>query len=161
MQTMFDLSCVGIANATSAGWGNLGGGVAQLINSSIFKGMKNGGLSNDSAWRASLAWSPCVLVILGISIYLFTDDCPYGNFTGDPEICFGVYANPAEPFYSMQIWGRRTLETEPTRTRTRHLQPAVASLVRSQQNRSSTQARTGRPGCSSRATCFPLALSSS
>jgi len=29
--TMFDLNVVGIANATSAGWGNLGGGVAQVI----------------------------------------------------------------------------------------------------------------------------------
>jgi len=28
---MFDLNVVGIANATSAGWGNLGGGVAQVI----------------------------------------------------------------------------------------------------------------------------------
>jgi len=27
---MFDLNVVGIANATSAGWGNLGGGVAQV-----------------------------------------------------------------------------------------------------------------------------------
>merc|ERR1719163_2287735 len=43
--TMFDLNCVGIANATSAGWGNLGGGVSQMINGAIFRGCKNGGVS--------------------------------------------------------------------------------------------------------------------
>jgi len=32
---MFDLNVVGIANATSAGWGNLGGGVAQVSHPSF------------------------------------------------------------------------------------------------------------------------------
>ena len=78
--TMFDLNCVGIANATSAGWGNLGGGVAQLLNSGIFRAMKSGGMSNNDAWRASVGWSPAVIFLLGVSVYLFSDDCPYGNF---------------------------------------------------------------------------------
>lgn len=44
---------VGIANATSAGWGNLGGGVAQIVNSNIFKACKQGGMTTDTAWRTT------------------------------------------------------------------------------------------------------------
>jgi len=47
---MFDLNCVGIVNATSAGWGNLGGGVAQLLNGNVFNSLKISGWSNNSAW---------------------------------------------------------------------------------------------------------------
>jgi NNP family nitrate/nitrite transporter-like MFS transporter len=78
--TMYDLSVVGIANATSAGWGNLGGGVAQLLNSSIFRACKLNGMTTDSAWRTTVGWSPAVILLLGISVFLFSDDCPYGNF---------------------------------------------------------------------------------
>ena len=78
--TMFDLNVVGIANATSAGWGNLGGGVSQMLNSAIFASCKASGMKNDTAWRTTLAWSPGVIFILGVSVFLFSDDCPYGNF---------------------------------------------------------------------------------
>ena len=78
--TMFDLNCVGIANATSAGWGNLGGGVSQMVNSAIFAACKGGGMTNERAWRSTLAWSPAVIFALGVGVYLFSDDCPYGNF---------------------------------------------------------------------------------
>ena len=71
---------VGIANATSAGWGNLGGGVAQIVNSNIFKACKQGGMTTDTAWRTTCAWSPAVILLLGISVFLLSDDCPYGNF---------------------------------------------------------------------------------
>ena len=77
---MFDLSVVGIANATSAGWGNLGGGVAQLLNSSIFRACKANGMTTDTAWRTSVGWSPAVIFLLGVSVFLLSDDCPYGNF---------------------------------------------------------------------------------
>jgi len=78
--TMFDLSVVGIANATSAGWGNLGGGVSQILNGAIFTACKANGMKNDTAWRTTLAWSPAVIFLLGVGIFLLTDDCPYGNF---------------------------------------------------------------------------------
>jgi NNP family nitrate/nitrite transporter-like MFS transporter len=78
--TMFDLSVVGIANATSAGWGNLGGGVAQVLNTAVFASIKASGKTNDYAWRATVAWSPAVIFVLGVSVFFFSDDCPYGNF---------------------------------------------------------------------------------
>jgi NNP family nitrate/nitrite transporter-like MFS transporter len=78
---MFDLTVVGIANATSAGWGNLGGGVSQLLNSAIFAALKEAGVTNDQAWRRTLCWSPAVIFSLGVCTFLFTDDCPFGNFS--------------------------------------------------------------------------------
>lgn len=78
--TMFDLSVVGIANATSAGWGNMGGGVALILNGAVFSACKSGGMNNDTAWRVTLLWSPAVIFLLGVGIFLLTDDCPYGNF---------------------------------------------------------------------------------
>ena len=78
--TMFDLNVVGIANATSAGWGNLGGGVAQILNTAIYKAAKGNGMTNDSSWRATCAWSPAVILVLGVLVFFFSDDCPYGNF---------------------------------------------------------------------------------
>jgi len=77
---MFDLSVVGIANATSAGWGNLGGGVSQLTNSACFSILKGQGFTNDQAWRRTLCWSPALIFSLGVLVYLFADDCPFGNF---------------------------------------------------------------------------------
>jgi len=79
--TMFDLNVVGIANATSAGWGNLGGGVANILNSIVFAACKRNGMDNNTAWRLTVAWSPAVLFILGILTFFFTDDSPYGNFS--------------------------------------------------------------------------------
>ena len=51
---MFAPNCVGTANATSAGWGNLGGGVTQLVMPLIFAGFVGiVGLSEAVSWRAS------------------------------------------------------------------------------------------------------------
>ena len=72
---------VGIANATAAGWGNFGGGIALLLNAAVFKGFKTSGYTNDTAWRGSLAWPPAAIFVMGILTFLFSDDCPYGNYS--------------------------------------------------------------------------------
>jgi NNP family nitrate/nitrite transporter-like MFS transporter len=76
---MFDLNCVGIANATSAGWGNLGGGISQMLNSAVFASCKKSGMKNDTAWRVTCAWSPGVIFCLGVLVFLLADDTPYGQ----------------------------------------------------------------------------------
>jgi len=74
------VNVIGIANATSAGWGNFGGGVALLLNAAIFRAWKRFDYNNEMAWRATLAWSPAALFLSGVLTFLFSDDCPYGNF---------------------------------------------------------------------------------
>ena len=78
---MFAPNCVGTANATSAGWGNLGGGVTQIVMPLIFT-MFIGvlGFSESMGWRASMFAAGLVCALTGIAYYFLTQDAPEGNF---------------------------------------------------------------------------------
>ncbi|KAL3664965.1 hypothetical protein V7S43_010140 [Phytophthora oleae] len=79
--TMFSNEVVGSANAIAAGWGNLGAGVAYLITPLIFELITlNGVVSDDYGWRLTLLFPAIMMVIIGICTYLFSDDCPRGNY---------------------------------------------------------------------------------
>jgi len=53
---MFAPNIVGTVNATSAGWGNAGGGVTQIfIMSCLFLPFQAAGMTADAAWRLSMA----------------------------------------------------------------------------------------------------------
>ena len=80
---MYAKSVVGIANATSAGWGNLGGGVTNLLMPYIFLGFY-GAVSGTSAEKEDLSWRLCYLVPLAMHISgglfaLTARDLPDGN----------------------------------------------------------------------------------
>ncbi len=78
---MFAPNCVGTANATTAGWGNLGGGVTQMVMPLIF-GLFVGilGFSDSIGWRASMFLAGLVCALTGIAYYFLTQDAPDGNF---------------------------------------------------------------------------------
>jgi NNP family nitrate/nitrite transporter-like MFS transporter len=77
---MFAPNCVGTANATAAGWGNLGGGVTQIVMPLIFTGlMGTVGLSSAAAWRTSLFLAGVACALVGIAYYFLTQDTPEGN----------------------------------------------------------------------------------
>ncbi|MEK6236350.1 MAG: MFS transporter [Planctomycetales bacterium] len=78
---MFAPNVVGTANATSAGWGNLGGGVTQMIMPLIFAGLVSVfSLSAAWGWRLSMVVAGLVCMLTGFAYYLFTQDAPNGNF---------------------------------------------------------------------------------
>lgn len=77
---MFAPNCVGTANATSAGWGNLGGGVTQMIMPLIFAGFVAMGYSDFWSWRLSMVVAGGVCMILGVLYFFLTTDLPDGNF---------------------------------------------------------------------------------
>ncbi len=77
---MFAPNCVGTANATTAGWGNLGGGVTQMIMPVVFSGFVALGLSAHGGWRAAMFVSGLICFVMGIVYYLFTRDTPDGDF---------------------------------------------------------------------------------
>jgi NNP family nitrate/nitrite transporter-like MFS transporter len=78
---MFAPNCVGTANATTAGWGNLGGGVTQMVMPLIFALFVSVlGCSEALGWRASMAVVGAVCALTGVAYYFLTQDTPEGNF---------------------------------------------------------------------------------
>ncbi|WP_163559293.1 NarK family nitrate/nitrite MFS transporter [Halomonas sp. NO4] len=77
---MFAPNVVGTANATSAGWGNLGGGTTQILMPLVFSGILMLGVSETLGWRLAMVVPGIVLFLTGIAYYRFTQDAPNGNF---------------------------------------------------------------------------------
>ncbi len=78
---MFAPNVVGTANATSAGWGNLGGGVTQFAMPMVFSMFVIGfGFSEAVGWRLSMIVVGCVIFVVGIAYFFLTTDAPDGNF---------------------------------------------------------------------------------
>ena len=83
---MFAPNVVGTANATAAGWGNLGGGVTQIFMMSVlFNPMVASGLEPNVAWRVSMLVPAVMFVACAISMKLLCWDMPTGK-NYDPTI---------------------------------------------------------------------------
>ena len=83
---MFTKEVVGTANALVGGWGNLGGGVTQLVMGSvlfpIFKAIYgDADDASEKAWRTVSVVPAVVAFGLGCMIYLVSDDAPKGNYS--------------------------------------------------------------------------------
>merc|ERR1712087_774635 len=84
---MFTKKVVGTANALVGGWGNLGGGVTQIVMGSalfpLFKNVAYGGLDEvaaaEKAWRTVCVIPAVVAFASGVATYYISDDCPKGN----------------------------------------------------------------------------------
>jgi MFS transporter, NNP family, nitrate/nitrite transporter len=79
---MFAKKIVGTANAITAGWGNLGGGVTQVVTGSLlfplFKVFFDG--DSEMAWRTCTIVPAFVAFVTGIAMYYYSDDSPKGNY---------------------------------------------------------------------------------
>ncbi|BBI49172.1 hypothetical protein HORIV_15930 [Vreelandella olivaria] len=73
---MFASNVVGTANATSAGWGNLGGGTTQILMPLIFSGMLMLGVNEAFGWRLAMMVPGVVMFFTGIGYWFFTQDAP-------------------------------------------------------------------------------------
>ncbi|MEN8685171.1 MFS transporter [Marivita sp.] len=78
---MFAPNVVGQANATSAGWGNLGGGVTQFVMPLLFSVLVIGfGFSEQVGWRLAMVVVGVIIMLTGIAYYFLTQDAPDGNY---------------------------------------------------------------------------------
>lgn len=77
---MFAPNVVGTANATTAGWGNLGGGVTQLVMPQIFLVVVSVVGTQALGWRVAMAVPGIALFLMGIAYYFLTQDAPDGDF---------------------------------------------------------------------------------
>src|SRR5690606_12766196 len=78
---MFAPNIVGTANATSAGWGNLGGGVTQMVMPMIFTLFVSFGFLEGEAWRYAMVVPGTAMIFFGIAYYKWTTDFPEGNIS--------------------------------------------------------------------------------
>lgn len=83
---MFTKDVVGTANALVGGWGNLGGGVTQLVMGSalfpLFKEIFSGNSDPaEMAWRTVCVVPAIVAFISGVAVYFISDDAPTGNYS--------------------------------------------------------------------------------
>ncbi|KAJ1637779.1 major facilitator superfamily domain-containing protein [Pavlovales sp. CCMP2436] len=76
---MFSKNVVGSANATVGGWGNLGGGVTQIVMSQMSVGL-SAAAGYNRGWRYACLVPAGLLVMIGILVMLFSDDVPEGKF---------------------------------------------------------------------------------
>jgi len=77
---MFAPNVVGTANATSAGWGNAGGGVTQALMPLLLSALVMFGVEQAMGWRIALIVPGVMMIIVGFLYWKFTQDCPQGDF---------------------------------------------------------------------------------
>jgi len=77
---MFAPNVVGTANATAAGWGNLGGGVTQVAMPLLFTAFMGFGAGSWWSWRLAMGVAGLALFLSGIAYCLLTEDTPDGDF---------------------------------------------------------------------------------
>lgn len=78
---MFSPSIVGTANATSAGWGNLGGGANRLGMPIIAAAVVSFGVAEQAdAWRYSMIIAGIICFAMGLVYFFFTQDTLNGNY---------------------------------------------------------------------------------
>src|SRR5258708_3501840 len=78
---MFAPNVVGTANATAAGWGNLGGGVTQMVMPLLFTGFVALGAGAWWSWRMAMFVPGILMFAAGIAYYKLTRDTADGNFS--------------------------------------------------------------------------------
>ncbi|MEO1229532.1 MAG: MFS transporter [Myxococcota bacterium] len=84
---MFAPRVVGIANATTAGWGNLGGGVVQAVMPMVAAAMLSLGIASSELdkWRPAMFVPAVIMLVVAFLYWTFTTDCPAGNYSDLPD----------------------------------------------------------------------------
>ncbi|HEY9195582.1 MAG TPA: NarK family nitrate/nitrite MFS transporter [Mucilaginibacter sp.] len=77
---MFAPNIKGTANAVTGGWGNLGGGVTNMIMPLIFAAIVGFGYTKAEAWRYAMIVPGLLMLIMAFIYYKFTKDTPDGNY---------------------------------------------------------------------------------
>ncbi len=77
---MFASNIKGTANAVAGGWGNLGGGVTNIVMPLIFAAIVGAGYTSSEAWRQAMIFPGLMMLIAAFLYYKYTKDTPAGNF---------------------------------------------------------------------------------
>jgi MFS transporter, NNP family, nitrate/nitrite transporter len=79
---MFAPNVIGTANAVAGGWGNLGGGVTQIVMPLVAAAFVGAGyIDKGNSWRVAMIVPGAILLIMAFVYYRFTKDTPNGNYS--------------------------------------------------------------------------------
>jgi MFS transporter, NNP family, nitrate/nitrite transporter len=77
---MFGPRIKGTANAVAGGWGNLGGGVTNMLMPLVFAMLVAFGYTKGQAWRYAMILPGLLLWVMAFFYYRYTRDTSYGDF---------------------------------------------------------------------------------
>ena len=77
---MFAPNIKGTANAVAGGWGNLGGGVTNIVMPIIFATIVGMGFTKGEAWRYAMIVPGVMMLIVAVLYQKYTKDTPNGNY---------------------------------------------------------------------------------
>ncbi len=77
---MFAFNIKGTANAVTGGWGNLGGGVTNIVMPLVFAAIIGMGYTKSEAWRYAMILPGSLMLVVAFLYYRFTTDTPAGNY---------------------------------------------------------------------------------
>ncbi|HEY4336304.1 MAG TPA: MFS transporter [Puia sp.] len=78
---MFAPKIRGTANAITGGWGNLGGGVTNMVMPLIFSAIVGFGYTAHQAWRYAMIVPAIMMWMVAFLYYRYTQDTPAGNYS--------------------------------------------------------------------------------
>jgi NNP family nitrate/nitrite transporter-like MFS transporter len=77
---MFAPQLKGTANAVTGGWGNLGGGVTNMVMPLIFAAIVGFGYTKAEAWRYAMIVPGVMMLVIAFLYFKYTKDTPNGNY---------------------------------------------------------------------------------
>lgn len=77
---MFAPKIKGTANAVTGGWGNLGGGVTNMVMPLIFAAIVGFGYTKSEAWRYAMIVPGLMMLAVAFLYHRYTKDTPAGNY---------------------------------------------------------------------------------
>lgn len=78
---MFAAKIKGTANAITGGWGNLGGGITNMVMPVVFSAIVGFGYTPHMAWRYSMIIPAMMMWAVAFLYHRYTKDTPAGNFS--------------------------------------------------------------------------------
>jgi NNP family nitrate/nitrite transporter-like MFS transporter len=98
---MFSPAIKGTANAVAGGWGNLGGGITNMLMPVVFTAIVGFGYVKADAWRYAMILPGVMMLLMAFVYFKFTKDTPAGNYD---EIDHDVQVKSKTDFTVLKDW---------------------------------------------------------